>query len=104
MEEVINLAVQLFQIALGNSKQRCDQITDHRHRARLVCLPIVEKLGHLVAALLPDQEIDHGVASREQFLDEALADKAGGAGDEVSHRVSPQSLFVLDVRGSLAPH
>ena len=104
MEEVFHLAFQFFYIALGNSEQRRDQITDHRYRSRLVCSPKVEQVGHLVAAFRPDQEIDHGIAPREQFFDEALADEASRASDEVTHRVYPQSMFVLNVRGSLAPH
>ena len=46
--------------------------------------------------------MNDAAAASEQFLDEALANKAGRAGDEISHRVSPKILFVLYARSSLA--
>ena len=106
MEEMLDLAGQFLLIGLGHAEQCLAQVTDDRHGTFFGGLPVLEQRRHLVEALLANEEVDRRAAAGEQFLDEALADESGRAGDEVRHRVSPPGRMVCSLyesRGSVAP-
>ena len=106
VEEMLDLAGQFLLVGLGHSEHRLAQVTDDRHGTFLGGLPVLEQRRHLVEALLAHEEVDRRAAAGEQFLDEALADETGRAGDEVRHRMSPPGRMVCSLyesRGSVAP-
>ena len=89
VEEVLDLARQFLLVRLRDSEQRLGQVADDSDGALGGHVPVLEQRRDLVEAFLAHEEVDRRAATREQLLDQALADEPGGAGDEVRHRMSP---------------
>ena len=85
VKDVLDLPVDLFQIALGDAEQRLGEIADDRDHLFLACAPLLAQCGELLLRTLADEDVD-GFAALQQIGDQEPTDKTGAAGDEVSHR------------------
>jgi hypothetical protein len=88
----VDLALERLQRVGGHAQLPGRQVAGHGRGALLRGAaepPVLVQRRQLALAAFAHEEADRGAAAREQGLDEALADEAGGAGDEVVHgRVS----------------
>src|SRR5205085_2377115 len=86
--DVVDLALELLDVVGGDAELLRRQVAEHRAGALLGHAPVAEQVGDLAFALRPQQEIHRRAAALQQSLDEALADEAGGSGDEILHGFS----------------
>ena len=91
MEEMIDAALQLFDVGGGKPEIGAQQVALHRDRALGALAPEGVERGDPLRRQVA-HEIKHtGVRTLEQGANQSLADKAAGAGDEKgrSHGPSP---------------
>ncbi len=101
MEEVGDrLVLELVAVGLRDAEPGQGEIAVDRHRASLVDTPVLEELVHSLRRLLAHEEVHHRSLALQQPGDEALADEAGRAGDEVVHGGPPSGRCSSGIVGA----
>ncbi len=85
VEHVVDLTAHPTEIYGRDAHPRLRQIAHHRYSAFRSDSPARQQRFHRSALLTADQEIQQRAFSLEELLGKARPDKAGRAGDEVTH-------------------
>ncbi|MCY1557229.1 hypothetical protein D9M68_940620 [compost metagenome] len=82
---MVDLALERFGLVCRDPQLLAGEVAKHRHGARRTHTPGLPQSRHLALAFLADEEVHHRALALEQLAHQALADEAGGTGDEVMH-------------------
>ncbi|MNV33782.1 hypothetical protein D3C71_1251630 [compost metagenome] len=83
--EMIDLALEFFDVFARNAQLLGRQIAEHRDGAGRPHTPEATQIGHLVGALLADQEVHHAAFALQQLLDQPLANEPRCPRHEILH-------------------
>jgi hypothetical protein len=88
MEEVVDLALELAQVRVGDAELRLGEVADDGDDLALVHAEALAQRRELLLRSAPHQHVDR-LAALVQVGDQEAADEAGGSGDEVGHALLP---------------
>ena len=83
--EVINLTFERLDVFRRHAELFGRQVAKHRDHAGGAGTPKLSEPRHLAFTFFANQEMHDRALTVQQFLDEALANEAGCAGDEILH-------------------
>jgi hypothetical protein len=76
VEEVVDLALELLLLGLGDAEMRIFQVAHHRDGAAFVTAPEGVQRGELFRVVRAGEKIEGAIRAGEQLSDEPLADEA----------------------------
>src|SRR3990167_8558298 len=91
--DAVDLALQRLDVVAAHAQLLGGEVAADRHRPGLADAPLAVQAGQFPLAAGEHQRVHRAAGPRQQGLDKALADEAGGAGDEVMHAGSPRGLM-----------
>ncbi len=88
MEEVPDLALELFQVGIVDAEVLLAEVADDADHLLFVGTPILAQRVELLRGCLADQDVDR-LSALQQVRDQKSAYESGCAGDKVRHGFLP---------------